>query len=64
MNQAKIWLVVKPGVGIPLLLGTCAFVVLLVHLAILTHTTWISSYWQGGAKAHTAAAAPAPAPAQ
>lgn len=62
MNNAKIWLVVKPTVGIPLLIGSAALVVLIVHFAILTHTTWLSAYWQGGAKTH--AAAPAAAPAQ
>jgi len=63
MNQARIWLVVKPTVGLPLFLGTVLVIALLVHFAILTHTSWFGGYWEGGAKAkHTAAVAVAPAP--
>jgi light-harvesting protein B-800-850 alpha chain len=65
MNQARIWLVVKPTVGLPLFLGTVLTISLLIHAAVLTHTTWMAAFYQGGAKAHVAAAAPAaPAPAQ
>jgi light-harvesting protein B-800-850 alpha chain len=63
MNQAKIWLVVKPSVGLPLFLGAVATIALLVHFAILTHTDWFSGYWQGGHKAKVALASPAPAAA-
>jgi light-harvesting protein B-800-850 alpha chain len=65
MNQARIWLVVKPTVGLPLFLGTVLVIALLVHASILTHTTWFSAYWNGGAKAaHVAMAAPVtPSPA-
>jgi light-harvesting protein B-800-850 alpha chain len=58
MNQARIWLVVKPTVGLPLFLGTVLVIALLVHFAVLTHTTWFSAYWQGGAKAHVAQVLP------
>jgi len=60
MNQGKIWLVVKPTVGLPLFLGSVATIALLVHFAILTHTTWFAAYWQGHPKASTAVVAPAP----
>lgn len=50
MNQGKIWTVVPPSVGLPLFLGTVTVIALLVHIAILTHTTWFAAYWQGGAK--------------
>lgn len=56
MNQAKIWLVVKPTVGLPLFLGTVLVISLLVHTAVLTHTTWMGNFWQGG-KMRTASAA-------
>lgn len=56
MNQGRIWLVVKPTVGLPLLLGTVLIIALLVHAAILTNTSWFPSYWQGAAQAATAAA--------
>jgi light-harvesting protein B-800-850 alpha chain len=57
MNQAKIWLVVKPSVGLPLLLGSVLVIALLVHTAVLSKTTWFGAYWQGG-KGRMAATAP------
>jgi light-harvesting protein B-800-850 alpha chain len=63
MNQARIWTVVKPTVGLPLFLGAVATTALLVHYAILTHTTWFSAYWNGHAHAAPATAAAAPAAA-
>lgn len=50
-NQARIWTVVKPSVGLPLFLGSVAVIAILVHFAILTHTTWFSKYWNGKAAA-------------
>ena len=50
MNQGKIWTVVSPSVGLPLLLGSVTVIALLVHLAILSNTTWYPAYWQGGMK--------------
>ncbi|MBB4197627.1 light-harvesting protein [Rhodoblastus sphagnicola] len=50
MNQGKIWTIVNPSVGIPLLLGSVAVTALLVHAAILTHTTWVAAFMQGGTK--------------
>ena len=47
-GQAGIWLVVPPKVGLPLFLGTVTPIALLVHAAILNHTTWFSAYWEGG----------------
>lgn len=49
MNQGRIWTVVKPTVGLPLLLGSVTLIALLVHFAVLSHTTWFSSYWNGAA---------------
>ena len=56
MNQARIWLVVKPTVGLPLFLGTVLIIALLVHYSLLSHTSWFPAYWQGGAKAAPVAA--------
>ncbi len=47
-GQAGIWLVVPPKVGLPLFLGTVTLIALLVHAAILNHTSWFPAYWQGG----------------
>lgn len=60
MIYGKIWCVVKPSVGIPLMLGTVAVSSFAVHYALLTHTTWLPKYYEG--KATATAAAPAPAP--
>jgi len=61
MNQSRIWLVVKPTVGLPLFLGTVLVISLVVHFAVLSHTTWVSAFFQGGSKAAPAAAVAAPA---
>ncbi len=53
MNQGRIWCVVHPTVGLPLLLGSVAATSLIVHASIMTHTTWMDTYWMG-AKARTA----------
>ncbi len=53
MNQGRIWCVVNPTVGLPLFLGSVAVTSLVVHASVMSHTTWMSDYWQG-AKAKTA----------
>jgi light-harvesting protein B-800-850 alpha chain len=50
MNQGRIWCVVHPTVGLPLFLASVALTSLAVHTAVMTHTTWMSNYWQGAAK--------------
>lgn len=65
MNQGKIWLVVKPTVGLPLFLGGVAVIALAVHAAVLTTTAWYPAYYSGkaavaAAMPKTAAATPAP----
>jgi light-harvesting protein B-800-850 alpha chain len=62
MNQGKIWLVVKPTVGLPLLLGGVTTIALCVHAAILSHTDWYPAYYNGGQKAKAAKTAEVPAP--
>ena len=47
MNQGRIWCVVHPTVGLPLLLGSVGITSLIVHASIMTHTTWMSTYWMG-----------------
>ena len=55
MNQGRIWCVVHPTVGLPLLLGSVAATSLIVHACVMTHTTWMSNYWQGSARVKAAA---------
>lgn len=51
MNQGRIWTVVSPSVGLPLLLGSVTVIAILVHAALITKTTWFGKYWNGKAAA-------------
>ena len=44
MNQGRIWCVVNPTVGLPLFLGAVAVTSLIVHTAVLTHSSWYGPY--------------------
>jgi light-harvesting protein B-800-850 alpha chain len=59
MNQGRLWTVVKPSVGLPLFLGAVAVTSVIIHLALLTHTTWLPGYYNGKAKATAALVLPA-----
>jgi len=63
MNQGRIWCVVSPNHGLPLLIGSVAITSLIVHASVMTHTSWMSNYWQGGGK-KTAMSTDAPAVGQ
>jgi light-harvesting protein B-800-850 alpha chain len=52
--------VVKPTVGLPLLLGSVTVIALGVHASVLSNTSWMSKYWQGAAP-RTASIETAPA---
>jgi light-harvesting protein B-800-850 alpha chain len=54
MNQGRIWCVVSPNVGLPLLLGSVAATSLIVHACVMTHTTWMGAYWSGSWRNKTA----------
>ncbi|QMW21519.1 light-harvesting protein [Sandaracinobacteroides saxicola] len=56
MNQGRIWTVVNPTVGLPLLLGAVALMAFTVHFAVLNNTSWMKDYWAGGSR-HAAAPA-------
>lgn len=47
MNNAKMWLVVKPTVGIPLFLSAVAVSSFAVHVAVLSKTNWYQDYLIG-----------------
>ena len=47
MNNAKMWLVVSPTVGIPLFLGAVAVSSFAVHVAVVSNTSWVSDYLSG-----------------
>lgn len=59
MIYGKIWLVVKPSVGVPLMLGAVALTSLFVHYMLISNTTWLPKYYEG----KTSMAAPALVPA-
>lgn len=47
MNNAKIWLVVKPTVGIPLFLSAVVISSFAVHVGIVMNTDWVESHHSG-----------------
>ena len=54
MIYGKMWLVVKPSVGIPVFLGAVAVSSFAVHYALLTHTTWVPKFLNGNSASPTA----------
>jgi light-harvesting protein B-800-850 alpha chain len=64
MYNGKMWLVVRPTVGIPLFFGGVALTSLAIHTAVLANTTWYPEFYNGrGRPAAATAAAPATATA-
>jgi light-harvesting protein B-800-850 alpha chain len=49
MNNAKMWLVVSPTVGVPLFLGAVAVGSFAVHTQVVKNTSWVSDFLQGSA---------------
>jgi light-harvesting protein B-800-850 alpha chain len=47
MNNSKLWLVVKPTVGVPLFLSAVAIGSFAVHVAVLSNTSWVSDFLSG-----------------
>ena len=61
MNNSKIWLVVKPTVGVPLFLSAVAVGSFAVHVAVLSNTSWVADFLSGnelGAGSQSAAILP------
>jgi light-harvesting protein B-800-850 alpha chain len=59
MIYGKMWLHVKPSVGIPLFLGAVAVGSFAVHVALVTNTTWVKRFLEGGGAAKQAVVQPA-----
>ena len=51
MIYGKLWCVVKPSVGIPIIIGAVAVASFSVHLAIGSNTTWVKAFLNGKAAA-------------
>ena len=49
MNQGRIWCVVNPTVGLPLFIGGVAVTSLVVHASVMSHSTWVGKFFEGGA---------------
>ena len=64
MIYGKMWLVVKPSVGIPLFLGAVAVGSFAVHVALLTNTTWVKRFLNGKEAAPVVSMQAAPAAAE
>lgn len=47
MNNAKMWLVVSPTVGVPLFLGAVALGSFAVHMQVVKNTSWVKDFLQG-----------------
>ncbi len=47
MNNAKMWLVVSPNVGVPLFLGAVAVGSFAVHVMVLSKTHWFEDFASG-----------------
>lgn len=47
MIYGKMWCVVKPSVGIPMFLSAVAIGSFLVHVMLVTNTTWIKDFLNG-----------------
>ncbi len=62
MIYGKLWCVVRPQVGIPIFLAAVAIGSFCVHLALVTNTTWVKAFLNGGAGKTVVATAPAADP--
>lgn len=62
MIYGKLWLVVKPTVGVPLFLGAVAVASFAVHYMLLTHTTWVPRFLNGSGAPATKAELNSPTP--
>lgn len=49
MIYGKMWCVVKPSVGIPIIIGAVAVASFAVHLSLTLNTTWVKKYLNGSA---------------
>ena len=58
MNQGRIWCVVNPTVGLPLLLGSVAITSLIVHASVMTNVPWMAAYWSGSWRNRAVTGAP------
>lgn len=63
MYNSKMWLFVKPSIGLPLFFGGVALTSLAVHTAVLKNTTWMPAFYNGKGRPAAASVAPTVTPA-
>ena len=51
MIYGKLWCVVKPSVGIPIIIAAVAFASFNVHLQLVNNTSWVKAFLNGSAPA-------------
>lgn len=49
MNNARIWTVVSPNVGVPIFFLVLVFTSLFIHFQVMANTPWFSDYYAGAA---------------
>jgi light-harvesting protein B-800-850 alpha chain len=49
MIYGKLWCVVKPSVGVPIIIGAVAVASFSVHVALTLNTTWVKRFLNGSA---------------
>ncbi|MGF1507984.1 MAG: light-harvesting protein [Myxococcota bacterium] len=47
MNNARIWTIVNPSVGVPIFFIGVMVTSLFIHFQVLTTTTWFGEFWAG-----------------
>jgi len=47
MNNARIWTVVSPNVGVPIFFLALMFTSLYIHYQVMANTTWFVGFWSG-----------------
>lgn len=60
MIYGKLWTVVRPTVGIPIIIGAVAIASFSVHLALTLNTTWVKKFLNGSAAQVAAVSTEAP----
>jgi light-harvesting protein B-800-850 alpha chain len=48
MNNARIWTIVNPTVGVPIFFIGVMITALFIHYQVLTRTDWFSGFWSEG----------------
>lgn len=47
MNNARLWTIVNPTVGVPIFFIALVATSLFIHLQVLSSTTWFGDFWKG-----------------